>query len=65
MAAILEQSAVCDGYDVACLLASGERLTFHFAAAPADVQVSVDALEVEYLAYLVSQQVPLLEIVEL
>lgn len=45
MATILLQDKTCDGYDVNCLLASGESMVFHFPSQPANVQTSVDALE--------------------
>ena len=50
MATILQQGVVCDGYDVRCLLASGEKLTWHFLSQPANVQQAVDVLEAAYAA---------------
>jgi hypothetical protein len=50
MAAILEQSPVCDGFDVRCRLTDGSMRVFHFAAAPADVQAAVDQVEAALMA---------------
>jgi hypothetical protein len=55
MTAILSEGAVCDGYDVRCLLSSGERLTFSFPSQPADVPAAVDALEASHLAFLAAE----------
>jgi len=55
VATILSQDAVCDGYDVRCLLASGATLSWHFLLQPIDVQAAVDALEADYLARLESE----------
>ena len=63
MATILEQSSVCDGYDVRCLISTGGdgAVTFHFPSPPADVQALVDALEAARLAVV---DEPMLEIIE-
>ena len=50
MAAILEQSRVCDGFDVRCRLADGSVRVFHFAEEPADVQAAADQVEAALMA---------------
>jgi hypothetical protein len=49
MTTILDQSKVCDGYDVRCQLENGETTVFHFATEPADVQAIVDELGTAYM----------------
>lgn len=41
MAKIVRQAAVCDGYDVRVALDTGEHVTLHFGAQPADVAAAV------------------------
>jgi len=50
MAAILDQSCVCDGFDVRCRLADGSVRVFHFAEEPADVQAAADQVEAALMA---------------
>ena len=45
MATIRRQGITGDGYDVDCLLASGESVVFHFLTQPAEVQAQVNAME--------------------
>ena len=45
MATILMQGTTGDGYDVACLLSSGQSVVYHFPARPDDAQAVVNALE--------------------
>lgn len=45
---ILDQSVVCDGLDVRCLLSDGRMMTFHFVDVPANLQATVDGLEASY-----------------
>ena len=68
MATILDQSTVCDGYDVRCELSNGEHSTFHFPSVPADTQAEVDLQEAIHLAVVVipepAAEEPMLEIVQ-
>ncbi len=47
---ILEQGAVCDGYDVRLRMADGRLRTAHFAQQPPNVQAACDGFEAELLA---------------
>jgi len=55
MATILDHWQSCDGYNAACLLSNGERMTFHWLSKPKDVQVAADKLEAAHLARLEDQ----------
>ena len=49
MATILDHGPVCDGYDAKVELASGDRVTLHFAGGePEDLHASVDAIEASW-----------------
>ena len=56
MAQIIIQEATPDGWDVTCILSTGEQHVFHFSAQPADVQGAVDENEKQWIAAQIQQK---------